>query len=181
MLKLYQNKRYVLFQLLEQIKLQSASQDKSLEQAASFIIKHRQNKQKMVSIIAKDFDQLNWLSDKWFNFITDNKRHDEIILVNKKHFEMAVFNALADEIHCADMFLVGANHYDDPNKQLMTWEEFYAGVDEYCGLIQQSSNASEFIKTLQNQHIEAAKRTDNGFLTNEPKFGSCIYFEALLH
>lgn len=167
MLKLYQNKRYVLFQLLEQIKLQSASQDKSIEQAASFIIKHRQNKQKMISIIAKDFDQLNWLSDKWFNFVTDNKRQDEIMLVNKKHFEMAVFNALADEIHCADMFLVGANNYDDPNKQLMTWEDFYAGVDEYCDLIQQSSDASEFIQTLQNQHIEAAKRTDNGFLTNE--------------
>lgn len=167
MVKLYQNKRYVLFQLLEQLTLCSASQDKSLEQAASFIIKHRQSKQKMIPIVANNFDQLSWLSDKWFNFVTNNKRHDEIMVVNKKHFEMAVFNALADEIHCADMFLEGANHYDDPNKQLMTWEEFYAGVDNYCGLIQQPSKPSEFIKSLQDQHFEAALQTDSGFLANE--------------
>lgn len=167
MFKLYQNKRYVLFQLLEQIQLRSASQDKSLEKAAAFIIKHRQNKQKTINIVASDFDQLSWLSDKWFNLVTDNKRPDEIMQVNKKYFEMAVFNALADEIQCADMFLVGANNYDDPNKQLMTWEDFYAGVDEYCGLIQQSSNAVEFIKTLQSHHFEAAKRTDSCFLANE--------------
>lgn len=167
MLKLYQNKRYVLFQLLEQIKLLSASQDKSLEQAASFIIKYRKNKQKMISIVASDFDQLSWLSDKWFHYVTTNKRHDEIMLVNKKHFEMAVFNALAEEIHCADMFLIGANNYDDPNKQLMSWEEFHVGVDAYCALIYQSSNATTFIKTLQHQHVEAAKRTDKGFLANE--------------
>ena len=35
--------------------------------------------------------------------------------------KMAVFNTLADEIHCADIFWVGANNYDDPNKQLMTF------------------------------------------------------------
>ena len=167
MLRLYQNKRYVLFQLLEQIQLRSASQDKSLEKAAAFIIKHRQNKQKVINIVASDFDQLNWLSDKWFNLVTDSKRHDESMQVNKKYFEMAVFNALADEIHCADMFLVGANNYDDPNKQLMTWEEFYSGVDEYCDLIQQSSNAVDFVKKLQTHHLEAAKRTDSGFLANE--------------
>ena len=167
MLKYYQNKRYVLFQLLEQIKLNSASQDKSLEKAAAFILEHRRNKQKVISIDATQFDQLNWLSDKWFNFVTDNKRHHAVMVVNKKHFEMAVFNALADEIHCADMFLVGANDYDDPNKQLMTWDEFYAGVDEYCGLIQQPSKAHEFVQALQNQHFEAAKQTDDGFLENE--------------
>lgn len=167
MVKLYQNKRYVLFQLLEQLTLCSASQDKSLGQAASFIIKHRQSKQKMIPIVANDFDQLSWLSDKWFNFVTNNKQHDEIMVVNKKLFEMAVFNALADEIHCTDMFLEGANHYDDPNKQLITWEEFYASVDNYCGLIQQPSNPSEFIKSLQDQHFEAAIQTDSGFLANE--------------
>jgi hypothetical protein len=121
----------------------------------------------MLSIIASEFDQFSWLSDRWFGFITDNKRDDEVMLVNKKHFEMAVFNALADDIHCADIFLVGANTYDDPNKQLMSWEEFYAEVDAYCGLIKQSSNKTTFIKNLQSEHFEAAKRTDSGFLANE--------------
>ncbi|KGP62682.1 hypothetical protein EP47_02550 [Legionella norrlandica] len=80
------------------------------------------------------------------------------MVVNKKHFEMAVFNALADEIHCADMFLEGVNHYDDLNKQLITWEEFYAGVDEYCGLIQQPRKPSEFIKSLQDQLLKIIYR-----------------------
>lgn len=167
MVKFYQNKRYVLFQLIEQLQLCSTSQDKSLEYAASFIIKNRQNKQKMLSITASEFDQFSWLSDRWFGFITDSKRDDEVMLVNKKHFEMVVFNALADDIHCADMFLVAANTYDDPNKQLMSWEEFYAEVDTYCDLIKQSSDKTAFINNLQSEHFEAAKRTDSGFLANE--------------
>ncbi|HHU0102119.1 TPA: DUF4158 domain-containing protein, partial [Legionella pneumophila] len=167
MIKLYQNKRYVLFQLLEQLSLRSASQDKSIEHAVTFILQHRKNKQKMVSIVAQDFDQLSWLSDKWFNFVTHSKRHDEIMVVNKKHFELAVFNQLSEEIHCGDMYLEGANNYDDPNKQLISWEDFDNQVEPYCELIKQSSNASEFIKSLQKQHFEAAKRTDSGFVANE--------------
>ncbi|HHX8417257.1 TPA: Tn3 family transposase [Legionella pneumophila] len=167
MIKLYQNKRYVLFRLLEQISLQSASQDKSLEYAVSFIITNRHSKQKTCSIIASKFDQLSWLSEKWFNFVTNNNRNDEIMEVNKKNFELAVFNALADEINCADMFLLGANHYDDPNKPLISWDEFDSQLDNYCNLIKQPSKPSEFISLLQTQHYTAAKITDGGFLANE--------------
>ena len=167
MIKLYQNKRYVLLRLLEQISLQSASRDKSLEHAVTFILKNRHNKHKTYSIVASEFDQLNWLSEKWFNFVTKQKRDDENMDVNKKNFELAVFNALAEEINCADMFLLGANHYDDPNKPLISWEEFDVQVDNYCNLIKQPSKPSEFISSLQNQHYEAAKKTDSGFLINE--------------
>lgn len=167
MIKLYQNKRHVLFRLLEQINVQSASQDKSLEHAISFILKHRNNKKKTYSIVAREFDQLSWLSDKWFQFVTNQKRDDNIMEVNKKNFELAVFNALAAEINCADMFLHGANHYDDPNKPLISWEEFNEQLDDYCSLINQESKPSEFVSSLQKQHFEAAKKTDAGFLVNE--------------
>ena len=89
------------------------------------------------------------------------------MVVNKKHFELAVFNQLSEEIHCGDMYLEGANNYDDPNKQLISWEDFNNQVEPYCELIKQSSNASEFIKSLQKQHFEVAKRTDSGFVANE--------------
>ena len=167
MVKLYQNKRYVLFQLLEQISLQSASQDKSIEYAVSFILKNRNGKQKTFSIVASEFDQLSWLSEKWFKFVTNQKRHDEIMEINKKHFEMAVFNVLAEEINCADMFLSGANKYDDPNKSLISWDEFNAELSNYCQLIKQPSESSLFIKALQNEHREAAIKTNSGFLANE--------------
>ncbi len=167
MLKLYQNKRYVLFQLLEQISLQSASKDRSLELAVTFIIKNRHSKQKTLSIIAHDFDQLSWLSEKWFNFVTSQKRHDEIMEVNKKNFELAVFNALADEINCADIFLPGASNYDDPNKPLISWDDFDSQLEEYCNLIKQPSKSSDFIAALQIQHYAAAKKTNDGFWANE--------------
>jgi len=167
MTKLYQNKRYVLFRLLEQINLKSASQDKTLEHAVSFILKNRHNKQKTCSIVASEFDQLSWLSEKWFNFVTNQKRDDEIMEVNKKNFELAIFNTLAGEINCADMFLLGAHHYDDPNKPLISWDEFNMEVDNYCNLIKQPSQPSEFISVLQSQHYAAAKKTDSGFLANE--------------
>lgn len=167
MIKLFQNKRYVLFELLEQIDLYSASQDKSLEKAVAFILENRKNKHKSIAIAARDFSHLSWLSDKWFHFVTKNKRHDEIMVVNKKNFELAVFNSLAEEINCADLFIEGANDYDDPNKQLITWAEFEKEVDSYCGLIKQSSKPAEFIQSLQEQHYAAAKKTDNGFLANE--------------
>lgn len=167
MIKLYQNKRYVLFRLLEQISLRSASQDKSLENAVKFILENRHKKNKTCSIVATEFEQLSWLSDKWFSFITQQKRNDNILEVNKKNFELAVFNALAEEIHCADMFLSGANHYDDPNKPLISWDEFDAQFEHYCNLIKQPSKSSEFISTLQSQHYESAYQTDRGFLANE--------------
>lgn len=167
MTKLYQNKRYVLFQLLEQISLQSASQDKSLERAVICIIENRHNKRKKYSIISNEYDQLSWLSEKWFNFVTHQKRHDEVIEVDKKNFELAVFNALAEEINCADIFLPGANHYDDPNKHLISWAEFDTELANYCHLIKQPSKPAEFILLLQNKHYAAAKKVDSNFLDNE--------------
>lgn len=170
MLKHYQGKRHTMFRLLRQITVKSATQNDLVEKLIQFILSIQRTHGDEVAINQTELDNLEWLDDQWFQFVTEGKtrRHiTQLNTVNQQKFELAVFRFVMDEISCADAFVLNSYENDDPNKQFISWEEFYQNLESYTELIGKSDNPNVFVKELRKEHSEAAEKVNRNFLDNE--------------
>ena len=170
MLKYYQVKRHTMFRLLKQIEIKSASKDVLVEKLVEFILAHQRSHGEYVEINPEEFNNLEWLDDQWFQFITEGKTKrctNQIRTVNKQKLELAVFRFAMDEINCADAFALNSYENDDPNKQFIPWDEFYQNLKPYTELIGKSDDPWLFVKELQVEHQQAAEKVNRNFVDNE--------------
>ena len=73
---------------------------------------------------------------------------------------------LTGDLNCGDAYVPDAFIYDDPNKQLITWEEFNVEVDEYCNLVKLPREPGKFIDSLKNRLRQTAKKVDEYYPDN---------------
>ncbi|MBA8667868.1 DUF4158 domain-containing protein [Holosporaceae bacterium 'Namur'] len=153
----YNNKRYLIFQLLGHLEIKSASQDCSLEQAFYFIKSHKNSHKEWLDINYQDPQgknailDLTWLPEKWFKIVTGRTKGSKFTQINRKYYELAILSLAVDDLNCGDVYVEGANTYDNPNKQLITWEQFYQEIDEYCDLVRLPSKPDNFIAYLKKE------------------------------
>lgn len=174
MVSIYENKRYLFFRMLDQITVSSATKDDYLIQCLDFIKHCHKSKKERVTLDYNDASgasrKLNVkpLSEKWFKFVTGKSNKDaEIENINRKHFELYAFSMLQGDLTCGDAFIHGAYEFDDSNKQLISWDEFFKEITEYCSLIKQSHIPSEFVQAQKNELLKIANETDNAYTDNE--------------
>ena len=170
MLRYYQAKRHTMFRLLRQIEIKSASKDMLVERLVKFILAHQRSHGEKIEISPEEFNNFEWLDDQWFQFVTDGKTRrsiNHIKIVNQQKLELAVFKLAVDEINCADAFVLNSYENDDPNKQFISWDEFYHKLKPYTEMIGKHDNARQFIKELQEEHQQAAEKVNRNFVDNE--------------
>lgn len=168
MLSYYKSKRNIMFRLLNQIEIKSSSQDSMIEDLIKFILSHQRTHCDTIHLNIEHFDNLNWLDDQWYQFVSEGKsRHNRLQEICKQKFELAVFKFILDEIASADAFVVNSYENDNPNKQLISWDEFYKRIDEYAALISKPSEPNLFIKHLKYEHQTAAEKANSNFVHNE--------------
>lgn len=82
MLKPYNNKRYVIFKLLENLNIMSSTNDKSIEIGLKFIMHYRHSHKEWVDLDKDNPVQpdLTFLSDGWFKVVTGLKREKDVIV-----------------------------------------------------------------------------------------------------
>ncbi len=169
MLKPYNNKRYVIFQLLENLNLFSSSNDKSVETALAFIMHHRHSHKEWIDLDMNQSAQpdLSLLSEAWFKAVTGFKREKNLIIkkINRHYYEIAVGTVLMGDLSCGDAYVDGAFIFDDPNKQFITWEQFEIEVDKYCDLVKLPKEASKFVASKQARVRHIAKRLMKTIMT----------------
>ena len=169
LLKLYSNsKRHTIFRLLKQITVCSASKNKLIEEAVEAVLFYQGSRSDQVDLCLYDLNDFNWLDDQWFEHVTGSPNRSEVtMIVNKRYFELAVFNLIMNEVGCADAFVVDSYANDDPNKQLITWETFFQELEPYSALIGKPAKPREFVEQLQKEHSLAARQANQGFSKNE--------------
>lgn len=170
MLKYYQGKRHTMFRMLRQLTVKSATQNNLVEKLVNFILSNQRTHGDEIAINPSELNDLQWFDDQWFQFVTDGKtrRHlNQIKAIKKQKLELAVFRFVIDEISCADAFVLHSYENDDPNKQFISWEEFYKNLAPYTKLIGKSDDPKLFIKELQKEHHEAAEKINQNFMDNE--------------
>ncbi|MBY0544073.1 MAG: DUF4158 domain-containing protein [Gammaproteobacteria bacterium] len=167
MLKPYNNKRHIIFQLLENLSIFSSSNDKSIETALAFIMHYRHSHKEWIDLESVQPD-LSLLSDGWFKAVTGLKREKNLIItkINRRYYEIAVGTVLMGDLSCGDAYVEGGFIFDDPNKQFITWEQFEIEVDKYCSLAELPKESVKFIASKQTQLQHTARKTDENYHNN---------------
>lgn len=171
MKKPYQNKRHVIFQLLDNLTILSSSNDKSIETALKFIMYHRHSHKEWIELDQDDLSiqpDLSLLSDGWFKAVTGFKNGKGVIIkkINRQYYEIAIFTVLMGDLSCSDAYVEGAFTYDDPNKQFITWEQFNEEVDGYCDLNKLQKEPIKFVGSLQAKLQSTAQKVDENYHSN---------------
>ncbi|MRN79910.1 Tn3 family transposase, partial [Brucella sp. 10RB9210] len=170
MLEYYLRKRHAMFRLIKQIEVKSSSQDDLIEKLIKFMLLHQRSHSDELEIDVNEFNNLAWLDDQWFQFVTNLKSRrslNQIQTINKRKFELSIFKFIIDEINCADAYVLNSYDHDDPNKQFISWEEFYQNLTPYTELIGKPKDPQLFVEHLQIEHQEAAEKTNKNFIKNE--------------
>ena len=102
--------------------------------------------------------------------------------VNRVTYEVAVLEALREQLRCKEIWVVGANRYRNPDEDLPA--DFEVNRDEYYKALDLPLDADRFVRELQNEMREALGTLDASLKKNPavrigPKGGGWITLTPL--
>ena len=152
--------RSLLFRLLELMDIHSANQDRSLLEALSVVIEHRSARRNELD------GQLNlsFASQRWQNFVT--KRRRDGVVMDRRALEVCVFIHLAAALQAGDLFVIGADTFDDYRTQLLPWPDCEARLAHYCEALDLPKSGEQLVTQLRHELAATAAAVDVGFPSN---------------
>jgi TnpA family transposase len=84
--------------------------------------------------------------------------------INRINYEIVVLQALRDKLRCKEIWVIGANHYRNPDEDLPV--DFEERREENYKALKQPLDAEEFISGIKNTMHEALSKLDNGMPKN---------------
>ncbi|WMS87889.1 Tn3 family transposase [Pleionea litopenaei] len=171
MLSQYQSLRPVLFNCLDILNVQSASNDDSMIKAIEWMQEHRSSHKEFVSILSdgglRNRINLNWLPEKWrklvFSFPEEGSSRS---MVHRKYLELAIFSQVMNELLSADLFVKDSDAHMDYREQLVDTETYDKEVEHYGELVGLSTDADEFVYVFKTELTETALLIDESFPEN---------------
>ena len=152
--------RSLLFNVLEVMDIRSATQDVSLLDALGTVIAYRNARRAEL----KDEVSLEFASQRWQSFVI--KRRSGRDFADRRAFEVCVFIHLAAALQSGDLYVVGAESFDDYRSQLMPWVDCLPRLTDYCRAVGMPEGGAAFVADLKVQLTQAAALVDDGFPDN---------------
>ncbi len=146
--------RAVIFRVLDQIKIESATQDKSLLCALNFVRQHRGSRK---DCLPADID-LRFASSRWRTFI--QSREGTNLMLDRRALEVCVFTHLAEALQGGDLYIEDSGAYSDYRKQLLPWSECQKRLPDYCQSLGLPDSSGAFVTSLQRQLTQVADQID---------------------
>jgi len=171
LVKPYSTQRSILFNCLDIMRLQSASEDKSMEHMIAALQKCRNMKAVVFdpSILGIDIARdLDWLGQRWRkHVVVEDEVGSGKELLNRKYFELCVLTQIKDDLNSADLFVPGGEKYDDFREQMIDAETLKKELPAYEEASGLPADAHEFIRRVKAQMVEVGDRVDRGFPKND--------------
>jgi TnpA family transposase len=156
----YRSHRALLFRLIPQLEIRSATQDTTVLEALAFVCTHQNTRGKHLPAAL----DLSFASQRWQHLIRAREKGEAVL--KRQTLEVCVFHYLALGLSRGDLYVVGAEAYADYRQQLLSWEECEPRVPAYCEALELPTSASAFVQALKQQLTEVAERVDTAFPTN---------------
>jgi len=157
----FKSQRPTLFRLLHHLELHATSQDQSLMEALTFILKYETNPNTLLPAKLN----LSWASELWRRFISvpqaDRLWHKKLAL------EMCVFSYLETELRTGDIAVKGSEQYADFREQMLPWTLCRRRLDDYCEVSGLPHTAKEFVKYVKRE-MQAKCLATNQLLDQTP-------------
>lgn len=167
-----------LIKILETLKFKSTNQNRGLEQAVLFLVKHKMKKSGWISI--RDLTEFtnadgemptidfSWVPEKWWRWICPHQRRNvPLEKIHRRHFEACVFSQIWLELKSGDLYIEGSEKYADYRKQLISWDEFQIHRATFCEQAGLPTTAKEFKLQVYNKLEQTARNVDKSFPTNK--------------
>lgn len=159
--RFYRSHRSTLFRMLRLQTMTSTTEDQSLMQALAVMLKHENRK----NLLIDDEVDFSFTNERWKRIVL--VKTDDGERINRQHFEVCVFSALAAEIKSGDVAIWGSEAYADYREQLLSWEECEPLGEDYCQQLGFANNAQAFVNNLREVLTQKAAEVDAGFLNNK--------------
>jgi TnpA family transposase len=176
--RFYSGQRAAFLRFLEHAAPVSTSQDRSTEDAITFLLAHRASRRAKLKTVAEEPAahgttarralDLSWVSEKWWPLLTGKTtREPAPSEVDRRHFEICLFTQVVNELKSGDLCIAGSEEYGDYREQLVSWEEYERGVDGYAEQAGVPAEPAAFVAAIKARLAATAAATDQGFPNNE--------------
>ena len=155
----FKSKRPTLFSLLDILNIASANQNNDLIDAMNLICVNQMKRTEHIEI--NDSINISFATEEWKKLIFDRKDNQK--LINRKNLEVCVFSNLASDLKSGDVFINGANSYDDFRKNLLPWVECIKLLPEFCKQVDLPDNKTDFISQLKKRLETTCEKVDGLF------------------
>jgi hypothetical protein len=166
LLLLYRSQRAVFFHFLESVTLTSTSQDRSVEDAITFLRTHQGTKDPLLKDVAPL--TLSWIPDKWWPLVTGRPRRVvRVGAVDRRYFELCLFSQIWTDLKSEDLAIEGSAAFSDYREQLVSHEEYEHGVVVYADQVGLPVQGKAFVASLREWLEKVATQTDASLPENE--------------
>ncbi len=154
------NNRAVIFRVLDQIKINSSTQDQSLLRALGFVHQHRSSRKKS---LPAEID-LRFASQRWQAFVCT--KEDGKLMLDRRALEVCVFSHVAEALAGTDLYVEDSGEYADYRRQLLSLSECEERLPEYCQSLGLPASSNKFVASLKKQLTIMASKVDQKFPDN---------------
>ncbi len=168
MLKPFSNKRCLIYKILDVLSIKSSTSDKSIERSLAFIKAHRCSRKEWLDIDGEKTVpvELSVLKEKWHYKATGKNKGEVVTKIHKKYYELGVLSALTTDLSCADAYVEGASYFDNPNKHLVSWDQFHCDLENFCNHLELPSTPAIFGELFKKRLELKAKSVDENYPNN---------------
>ena len=154
------NNRAVIFRVLDQIEIDSTTQDQSLLQALNYV---RQNQKTRKEFLATKVN-LNFASQRWQTFVYAKVNGKQML--NRRALEVCVLSYVAEALDGTDLYVENSGEYADYRKQLLPLDKCEELLPDYCQSIGLSPSSHNLVSSLKEELESLAKKVDEKFPVN---------------
>ena len=154
------NNRAVIFRVLDQIKINSSTQDQSLLQALDFVRQHRSSRKDYLPATIK----LHFVSRRWQKFVYI--KIDDQIMLDRRALEVCVLSHVAEALSGTDLHVEDSGEYADYRKQLLSLSECEERLPDYCQSLGLPVSGTNFVASLKDTLTALANTVDYQFPGN---------------
>ena len=181
--RLYRGHRRMFLDFLVAVLLVSTSQDRTLEQAIAFLLKHRAARSLTLRVGDEDAEaqgpgpearrirprlDLSFVPPSWWPLVTGQKGRDPTPLtVDRRLFELCLFTQVMTELKSGDLCIPGSETYGDYRDQLVPWESYRRQIATYAEQAGLPATPMAIVTGLREQLAMRAAAVDAAFPANE--------------
>ncbi|MFZ0927180.1 MAG: DUF4158 domain-containing protein [Syntrophobacteraceae bacterium] len=171
---LFKGYRAAFFRILTELRFVSISSDKSLEEAITFVLAHKNAKADKVPVDPeRDRDKpslrdLSWIPDAWWYLVTGQKRRSPLPEeVDRRQLEVCLFSQIALELKSADLCVEESEEISDFRDQLILWEEFREKLPRYAETTGIPMETVAFVDHIRAILKDEAEKLDQSYPENK--------------
>lgn len=176
--RFYRGRRRMFLRFLEAVPLVSTSQDRGVEQAIAFLLKHRTHRRPRLRVGCEETGDagqtvrplldLSFVSEAWWPLVTGRKAHDPApVTVDRRIFELCLFTQVMTELKSGDLCIPGSDTYGDYRDQLLPWEVCEREIATYAEQAGLPTTPEAIVARLRERLATTAEAVDAGFPANE--------------